>query len=965
MVGWNTQMTQLHHAASPSPDLIPEPQLPSLRREPNPFVVLSPEDVKRNFSNVRVVVAPPSADDDGTAAPGPDPPAATAAAPAAAPVPAAVSQPQPAAPAAVAAPLPQLPQTTPPPLPQAVHSPAAAAATASCASTPASPPPPAAQPSGGGAAPRLSVPIPYAIGWEAHVREAATEWTDGESGQLVDVSGRTWAYAQRARVPHPALGLPTSDAAVAAASTAAGGGGGGGGDGSVGPTTASSSSPAVAKEMPSEPLPCLWRATSGTVLVVPLSVSLTRYEVEEALGARFAGQWREATDESSENRLCFTLPSTRDVLRALRRGIPSPRRGGAALLPSVCVLTNARGYHVFAPANKEDPFVQVLQTRLPSVDECKKWWTGCFMIKYTRSELSRDGRRLIFYGAATGDAFSHHAQDAFLRLPSVLCRTAPPSPLPAVSHAAPRVDLRDVYTFSIDREGTQLFDDAVSVAPRRAAADAAAAAPEGWTLLVHVADPTEHVVEGSPLDRHLLEKQQDLFLPHHDTVDRMLPEGLLDATSLHPGRVVPALTVVLTVSCHGAVEKTVLFPSIVRSTAALYMRDDQDWAAFDVDNRRSATPPPPAALAAAAALRDCVLAMRQRRPYLQEATQGRVGPSQVVQHLMIEAKQVGAHHLARVLGGTEATPLYTVCARPHPDAFKKVQAVSAAVAAGNPGAAAAAPAVLDCTSEAALCCSLDRLRGSPEYAAVAKVLNMECTPRHHRRAYEEAFDRYAAGGGGGGGGGGAWERGSLEVGLTSPLRKYQDLLAVRALRTGRVGLSKEALVTLDKAATEKKRAGQNLKRLHWVQCVFGVDGCVGVPARRKLPKAVSVRLLGVDGQRLQLYDEVTNQAWWQGTNSEKFTLEGGTAPGGRLALRWKDSAAVAQELVPFKTVFAALLCLEEGVTWGWAAYGHELLSPTEEVQYQRFPPMLTLDSPEPYLQHCPFSPPHHGGGVGC
>eukprot|EP00754_Rhynchopus_humris_P024187 Rhum_TRINITY_DN14870_c35_g1::Rhum_TRINITY_DN14870_c35_g1_i1::g.126372::m.126372 len=104
-------MTQFHHAA---PDLIREPQLPSLQGEPNPFVVFSAEDVKRSFSNVRVVVAPPSADNDGcAAAPVLNP--HSAAAPAT--VPAAVGQPQ---------------QPTEP-QPQAVHAPAVAAAAAAAA----------------------------------------------------------------------------------------------------------------------------------------------------------------------------------------------------------------------------------------------------------------------------------------------------------------------------------------------------------------------------------------------------------------------------------------------------------------------------------------------------------------------------------------------------------------------------------------------------------------------------------------------------------------------------------------------------------------------------------------------------------------------------------------------------------------------------------------------------------------
>jgi ribonuclease R len=99
------------------------------------------------------------------------------------------------------------------------------------------------------------------------------------------------------------------------------------------------------------------------------------------------------------------------------------------------------------------------------------------------------------------------------------------APLP---HAPPveeadRVDLRDLFAFTIDPEEAKDFDDALSL--RRDG--------DGIRAWVHIADVSAYVPAGSPLDRDAAERSFSVYVP--GGVEPMLPEELsAGACSLRP-----------------------------------------------------------------------------------------------------------------------------------------------------------------------------------------------------------------------------------------------------------------------------------------------------------------------------------------------------------------------------------------------------------------------------------------------
>ena len=88
-----------------------------------------------------------------------------------------------------------------------------------------------------------------------------------------------------------------------------------------------------------------------------------------------------------------------------------------------------------------------------------------------------------------------------------------------------RVDLRELFTFTIDPETAKDFDDGISV---RAEGD-------GLRVWVHIADVSYFVPAGSPLDRGAAERANSVYVP--GLVAPMLPPALADdACSLRPNQ---------------------------------------------------------------------------------------------------------------------------------------------------------------------------------------------------------------------------------------------------------------------------------------------------------------------------------------------------------------------------------------------------------------------------------------------
>jgi ribonuclease R len=122
-----------------------------------------------------------------------------------------------------------------------------------------------------------------------------------------------------------------------------------------------------------------------------------------------------------------------------------------------------------------------------------------------------------------------------------------------------RVDLRGLYTFTVDPVMAQDFDDALSFV--RTA--------EGLTTVyVHIADVSYFVDAGTALDREALRRGNSVYVA--TGVEPMLPALLSSGVcSLRPGEDRKTVTVEMEVDDHGRVRMTRFYRSLIRSDARL------------------------------------------------------------------------------------------------------------------------------------------------------------------------------------------------------------------------------------------------------------------------------------------------------------------------------------------------------------------------------------------------------------
>ncbi len=165
----------------------------------------------------------------------------------------------------------------------------------------------------------------------------------------------------------------------------------------------------------------------------------------------------------------------------------------------------------------------------------------------------------------------------------------------AAEHGPRRRDLRALPTFTVDPATARDFDDAVS----------AAADGDGVRLWIHIADVSAHVRPGGALDAEALRRGTSTYVP--GSVEPMLPPALSDdACSLAPGA--ERLAVTTEILLDGAAVRSVAFyRSRVRSDARLSY--DQLDALFA--GRRE---PPPAIAEPLALARSAAAALAAARP---------------------------------------------------------------------------------------------------------------------------------------------------------------------------------------------------------------------------------------------------------------------------------------------------------------------------------------------------------------
>ena len=332
-----------------------------------------------------------------------------------------------------------------------------------------------------------------------------------------------------------------------------------------------------------------------------------------------------------------------------------------------------------------------------------------------------------------------------------------------------RTDLTALPTFTIDPDSAQDFDDAIS----------AERIDDGLVRVwVHIADVTAFVRPGGALDREAQRRGTSTYVPGE--VEPMLPEQLSNGEcSLRPGE--ERLEVTVEMEIAGVDVRRVAFHrSTIRSDARLtYGQVDEIFA-----GRAQAETPWGEPLAAA---REVARALRERReqrgalevfshePSFEFDSEGHVtGVAQDVEtesHVLIEELMILANEqVAGYLADRKLPTLYRVHEKPDPPSVEAMLAKLAALEVPTPPApkAMSPQQAADVAAEASrMAAAYARTHGRGAAAFSSLVLRSlkpaYYTPRNVGHA-GLASPRYCH--------------------FTSPIRRYPDIVAHRALLAG-------------------------------------------------------------------------------------------------------------------------------------------------------------------------------------
>ena len=130
-----------------------------------------------------------------------------------------------------------------------------------------------------------------------------------------------------------------------------------------------------------------------------------------------------------------------------------------------------------------------------------------------------------------------------------------------------RIDLTDVALVTIDGEDARDFDDAVYCEPAVVGKTAGRSkAPNGWRLLVAIADVSHYVKPGEALDNDAYERATSVYFPRR--VIPMLPEKLSNGLcSLNPNEDRLAMVCDMLITATGEIHAYQFFPAIINSHA--------------------------------------------------------------------------------------------------------------------------------------------------------------------------------------------------------------------------------------------------------------------------------------------------------------------------------------------------------------------------------------------------------------
>ena len=248
-------------------------------------------------------------------------------------------------------------------------------------------------------------------------------------------------------------------------------------------------------------------------------------------------------------------------------------------------------------------------------------------------------------------------------------REAPPLPPEPSGPEPERVDLRDLFAFTVDPDDAKDFDDALSFRPEG----------DGLRVWVHIADVASYVPPGSPLDRDAAERAFSVYVPGR--VEPMLPHRLSDELcSLVPQRDRRCVTVEIPFDGDLRPGQPAFYRSLIRSGVRLtYGRAESILAGQE---RSSAELGQALGLAERLALE--LRRHRYRRGALRIETgeivfafDGRGGVEQAWiaaephAHMLVEEYMILANEaVAGLLAGRRREALYRVHERPDPQAIE-------------------------------------------------------------------------------------------------------------------------------------------------------------------------------------------------------------------------------------------------------------------------------------------------------
>ena len=128
-----------------------------------------------------------------------------------------------------------------------------------------------------------------------------------------------------------------------------------------------------------------------------------------------------------------------------------------------------------------------------------------------------------------------------------------------MSSSPTRRDLTGMTVITIDDDSSTDLDDALSAEP---------STNGSIRVYVHIADVSEHVLPGSPVDQHASNYPTSVYLPQK--VVHMLPPHLgADTLSLLPGKDRDTVTVEMRITADGDVRSVDVYESRIRSTQRL------------------------------------------------------------------------------------------------------------------------------------------------------------------------------------------------------------------------------------------------------------------------------------------------------------------------------------------------------------------------------------------------------------